>query len=158
MHSLKSRLSTLTAGCCLGFSLLVANTAKSHEVPPDCEDRFTGGGIISLTPSGGKGTFGAHGGIHNGEFWGGLNYVDHNTGLHVQGTQVTAYVVLDENCRRTTYTGTANGQAATIVVDICDNGEPGRNDLFRIQVSNGYTAGGNLSNGGNIQLHKPKCN
>jgi len=42
-------------------------------------------------------------------------------------------------------------------VRACDKGEPGRNDLFQIQLSNGYSAGGDLGGshpgGGNIQLH-----
>jgi hypothetical protein len=34
-----------------------------------------------------------------------------------------------------------------------DNGEPGKNDVFKISLSNGYSAGGTLLNG-NIQIHK----
>ena len=38
------------------------------------------------------------------------------------------------------------------MIDVADNGEPGRNDTFDIQLSNGYMAGG-FQSGGNIQLH-----
>jgi hypothetical protein len=43
-------------------------------------------------------------------------------------------------------------------VRLVDNGEPGRDDIFEITLSNGYHAAGDLggagSGGGNIQLHK----
>ncbi len=133
----------------------------TEEPPTLCDDRFTGGGFILGTPSGKKGTFGAHGGYLNGKLWGRMNYIDHDTRLHVKGTKITAYEVISENCRRATYTGTAGGQSVTIVLEVCDNGEPGRDDTLRIQVSSGYTASGDLGGpgkgGGNIQLHKPKC-
>jgi hypothetical protein len=45
-----------------------------------------------------------------------------------------------------------NGQAGDYVVDVEDNGEPGRADRFEITLSNGSTAEGMLK-GGNIQLH-----
>jgi len=38
------------------------------------------------------------------------------------------------------------------MVDVADNGEPGRDDTFSLKLSNGYTASGKLA-GGNIQLH-----
>ena len=38
------------------------------------------------------------------------------------------------------------------VVDVTDNGEPGREDRFSLRLSNGYFAVGTLA-GGNIQLH-----
>ncbi len=49
-----------------------------------------------------------------------------------------------------------NGSSGfTYKVDVADNGEPGKNlDIFKITLSNGYSAGKTLD-GGNIQLHKP---
>ena len=39
-------------------------------------------------------------------------------------------------------------------MDVCDNGEPGKNvDTFSISMSDGYIAGGTLG-GGNVQIHK----
>jgi hypothetical protein len=56
---------------------------------------------------------------------------------------------------------TMDGALGTALVQVTDNGEPGRNDLFSIRLSNGYNAGGDLGGfrkgGGNIQLHKPHC-
>ncbi len=128
--------------------------------PPQPCGFVTGGGWITGTPSGAKANFGVAGGIKNGAFWGHLNYIDHGTGMHVKATAVTNYQVdpTDANCRLIDYDVTIDGQAGIAHVRVCDNGEPGRNDIFQIQLSNGYSAGGDLGGthpgGGNIQLHK----
>ena len=126
---------------------------------PPC-DFVTGGGWIVGTPSGAKGNFGVAGGIKNGAFWGHLNYIDHGNGMHVKHTAVTGYAVdpNDPDCRIIDYNVTINGAPGTARVRVCDKGEPGRDDIFEIQLSNGYFAGGDLGGshpgGGNIQLHK----
>lgn len=127
--------------------------------PPPC-DFITGGGWITGTPSGAKGNFGVAGGVKNGAFWGHLNYIDHGNGMHVKATAVTGYEYdpANANCRYIDYNVTIDGQAGTARVHVCDNGEPGRNDIFEIRLSNGYAAGGDLGGnhpgGGNIQLHR----
>jgi hypothetical protein len=136
------------------------------EVPPvqpgECSDRFTAGGFIYV--NGNKANFGIQGGIQNGRLWGGINYIDHGTGMHVRGRTTTSYTVLDANCRQATYDVTIDGAPGTATVRACDNGEPGRDDTVEITLSNGYTAGagttlgGDGPGGGNVQLHKPKCN
>lgn len=127
--------------------------------PPECRDRVTGGGWIRLS-SGAKGTFSVQGGYQNGTLWGGLNYIDHGTKMHVKSRTPTSYTVVTAVCRRMTYDATINGQPGVATVKVCDNGEPGRDDIFEISLSNGYTAGGDLGGtqpgGGNIQLHKCK--
>ena len=128
--------------------------------PASCNDFVTGGGWITGTPSGAKGNFGVGGGIKDGAFWGHLNYIDHGNGMHVKATAVTGYAVdpNDPDCRIIDYNVTIDGNAGTARVRVCDKGEPGRNDIFQIQLSNGYFAGGDLGGshpgGGNIQLHK----
>lgn len=119
-------------------------------------DFVTGGGWITGTPSGAKGNFGVAGGIKNGDLWGHLTYIDHGpNGPRVKGTGVTAYVVVDATTRVIEGTAEINGQGGfTYQVHVSDNGEPGRNDTFAINLSNGYTASGRLE-GGNIQLHMP---
>ncbi len=139
-------------------------TCGSVSSPPPqtspCAGFLTGGGWITGTPSGAKANFGVAGGIKNGAFWGHLNYIDHGSGMHVKATAVTGYAVdpSNANCRIIDYTVTIDGQPGTARVRACDNGEPGRNDIFEIQLSNGYFAGGDLGGnrpgGGNIQLHK----
>ncbi len=124
------------------------------------EDFVTGGGWITGTPSGAKGTFGVAGGIKNGAFWGHLTYIDHGpNGPKVKGTGVTAYTAPDlkthPTLRHIEGTAEVNGQGGfTYAVDVADNGEPGRNDTFSLSLSNRYHASG-LLDGGNIQLHTP---
>jgi len=141
-----------SAGITCGSTGVVTTTAPC--------DFLTGGGWITGTPSGAKANFGVAGGIKNGAFWGHLNYIDHGNGMHVKATAVTGYAVdpNDADCRIIDYNVTIDGQAGTARVRACDKGEPGRNDIFQIQLSNGYFAGGDLGGsrpgGGNIQLHK----
>jgi hypothetical protein len=128
--------------------------------PAECDDFITGGGWI-LTTSGDKANFGIHGGIRNGSFWGGLNYIDHGTKMHVSSTATTAYLHLTEVGREIHFDVTIDGTPGKAVVKVYDNGEPGRRDSFDIQLSDGYHEGGTLAaphkGGGNIQLHKAHC-
>ena len=61
-------------------------------------DFLTGGGFI-IRDSGAKGNFGIQGGVKHGDWWGGVNYIDHGNGLHVQGREVTGYLFIDERTR-----------------------------------------------------------
>ena len=150
-------------GCLNGlFGFAQAGITCGEKPPPPESDcgKLTGGGWITGTPSGDKGTFGVSGGIRRGEFWGHLNYIDHGTGMHVRSTAVTGFTVdpTDADCRIITYDVLINDTAGTATVRACDKGEPGRNDIFEITLSTGYHAGGDLGGarpgGGNIQLHK----
>jgi hypothetical protein len=127
------------------------------KVCPQDKDFVTGGGWIS-TPSGSKATFGVAGGIKNGAFWGHLTYIDHGTGMKVKGTGVTVYngTGLSRHIEGTCEINGASG--FTYKIDVTDNGEPGRNDIFGIVLSNGYTQGPKTLDGGNIQLHLNGCN
>lgn len=120
--------------------------------PPCDKDFVTGGGWITGTPSGSRGTFAVAGGLKKNGFWGHLTYIDHGVRLKVKGTGVTSYTVLGPTTRRITGTCEINGMVGTYDVTVSDNGEPGRDDTFSIALSNGYSAAGNLI-GGNIQLH-----
>src|ERR1043166_4509161 len=81
-------------------------------------------------------------------------------GMHVQDTAVTGYAVdpNDPNCRIVDYDVTIDGQAGNARIRVCDFGDPGENDVFQIQLSNGYFAGGDLGGtqpgGGNVELHR----
>ncbi|MGZ3490259.1 MAG: post-COAP-1 domain-containing protein [Gemmatimonadaceae bacterium] len=128
-------------------------------------DRVTGGGWI-IGKSGGKANFAVSGGtdIKKSAFRGHLEYDDKggkrkSDDFEAKGTGVTAYTALDLVTRRIAGTAKVNGKAGfTYRVDVTDNGEPGRNDVFAISVWNAagtlvYSASGKLG-GGNIQLHK----
>lgn len=121
--------------------------------PPICDKDFvTGGGWITGTPSGVRGTFAVTGGLKKNGFWGHLTYIDHGARLKVKGTGVTSYAAVGPTTRRVTGTCEINGQPGTYEVTVSDDGEPGRDDTFSIMLSSGYVAAGNLE-GGNIQLH-----
>jgi hypothetical protein len=151
----------LVDGCMNGAIGTVHADITCGTLPPPPSDcgKLTGGGWI-VTPSGFKGPFGVSGGIRRGQFWGHLNYIDHSNGMHVKSTAVTGFKVdpSDSTCRIITYNVLIDGAAGTATVHACDKGEPGRDDIFDITLSNGYHAGGDLGGndpgGGNIQLHK----
>jgi hypothetical protein len=65
--------------------------AIAHEVPKPCDFTTGGGWILIPEESGNKANFGIVGGCKNGGFFGHVNYVDHNNGLHVSSTQITGY-------------------------------------------------------------------
>jgi hypothetical protein len=160
--------STFTGGSLIGRDLVTGATtmtgvtasACSPGTPPStCKDFVTGGGWITA-PDGEKGTFGVSGGMKKDKPWGHLTYVDHGSKgseneLSVKGTGVTSYTVVDSTTRHIEGTAEINDKAGTYQVDVTDNGEPGRDDTFSIQLSTGYSASGKLA-GGNIQVHK-KC-
>lgn len=139
---------------------IYAGITTTGNPPPPSGDgcgKVTGGGWIS-TASGAKGTFGVSGGIRRGAYWGHLTYQDHGTGMKVQSTAVTGFEETGPTSRVIRYAVTINGAPGTATVRVVDNGEPGRNDIFEITLSTGYTAGGSLGGsrpgGGNIQVHK----
>ncbi|RPI04387.1 MAG: DUF3494 domain-containing protein [Ignavibacteriae bacterium] len=142
-----------------------AGSGGTTPPPKPCRDFVTGGGWIKADTDhnshkkhdDNKATFGVSGGIKNGKFWGQLSYNDHSkNGIKVKSTNVTAYIVIDPVTRQIEGIARVNGKGAyTYTVVVVDNGEPGRNDIFSLELSNGYSASGTL-NGGNIQLHT-KC-
>ncbi len=119
-------------------------------------DATTGGGWITLTPGGGKGTFGVVGAFRpDGTLAGHLTYIDHDISLTVQSTGMTNFV---PGCTsQIDGTATANSTPVTFNVTVMDQGEPGTADTFSIDVPElGYTQSGTLG-GGNIQVHRLHC-
>jgi len=132
----------------------------STKPPKPCKDFVTGGGWIEGNSGGhhknDKATFGVSGGIKNGKYWGQLSFNDHN-GTSVKSTSVTAYTYINATTRRIDGLAKVNGHGSYVyTVVVTDNGEPGRDDHFILNVNiDGvrYHAEGDLI-GGNIQLHK----
>jgi hypothetical protein len=143
--------------------VVVASAHADITCPPPGQVSCTGGDFVTgggwIEPAGSRDNFAVAGGIKNGSNWGHLEYHDHAAnGPSVHGTGVTLYTPTGLNSRHIEGTAEVNGQPGyTYAVDVTDNGSPGHNDLFRLQLSNGYTTGQTASNlgGGNIQLHKP---
>ena len=105
----------------------------------------------------GKGTFGVTAKANaSGEPSGNVTYQDHGLlARTVKSTAVTS-VTLTQGGTCATILGNAkvnNTTDAGFQVDVCDNGEPGKDtDTFSIVMSDGYTASGKLG-GGNVQIH-----
>jgi hypothetical protein len=134
------------------------------KVPSPCD--FTTSGGFVLTDAGREANFGAHGGCKNGAFWGHVNYVDHNTGYHVDSIAITGYLTpspgsnVRDICGMATTNNPSDGQPVLFRIRLIDNGEPGTADQFGIRLSTGYSVTTRLLNagshgGGNIQLHDP---
>ena len=160
---------SIVAAVLVAAALTAVPTPQAQKT--ECEDRITSGGWI--VTDFGTANFNAGGGLHQGEFWGQLNYVDRESGLHVKAKDVVAYCRCPgrEECRRITYTNaTVNGVEVPVVhVEVCDTGEPGIADTFGICIpaseafptaycQEGVLGGDDKPSGGNIQLHKQTGN
>ena len=135
------------------------------EVPSPC-DFTTGGGFILIAPgtafnaaglpeSDQKANFGLVGGCKNGGFFGHVNYVDHNNGLHVSSDSITGYVNPCPGCSppeannardicgtadvsiRGSFIGTFNFRVRTI--DAEQQSSPPPKDKFGIELQNQST-------------------
>jgi hypothetical protein len=124
-------------------------------VPTSTESvKVNGGGFITLT-TGGNGSFGIVGMVSKTDLASGnVEYQDHDAGLNIKSSTITAVVVTGTHARMFGK-ATVNGAGSfDFVVDVDDFGEPGAGvDKFQIQLSNGYAAGVGLLSGGNIQVH-----
>ena len=166
--STTKRLSLLAAATLGALALAAPITARAHYVQAPC-DFVTAGGFV-FKDNGERANFGAHGGCKHGEFWGHVNYVDHENQFHLNSTRITGYLFdpATPNSRDICGFGRINDQEQEVMfrVRLVDNGEPGRADTFGITIDNWYTSGERfykvssrlLANGGkgggNVQLHK----
>lgn len=131
---------------------------------PNCgsaKDFVTGGGWIIPPNATDRANFGVGGGTLGQPGWGHLEYIDHNTGVKVHGTGVTAYTAPTPTTRHIEGSADYNGQPANYKVDVGDNDDatPPEPDSFAIQVLDLsgtplYGASGTLG-GGEIQIHSP---
>ena len=133
--------------------------------------KVTYGGWIT-TAAGDKATFGGNA----NEIKGSLEFQDHgpatDMNVHSKGvtsgicfdgdvsvsvSSVSRFAAADETFAYATITGVAtiDGQGAyEYTLELADAGEPGRADLFRLTLSNGYDTGEQPLLGGNVQIHK----
>jgi len=127
--------------------------------------KVTGGGwILRCTTY--KCTFGFNAEeLEDGTLRGNVEYVDHEHGYpHVHGYDITALRITDHEawidgiCRLN-----GDNTPREFWVHVHDEGEPGKHDVFRIEIpSIGYDSGheelgfpGDRGGGGNIQIHRP---
>ena len=158
---------------------------RGGEVTPQCgypgcneqpHDFVTGGGWFDPANSApqndqpGRVNFGFNAGPRPGNprIKGQLNAINHETGQHLQGTNVDTYFVWPndpDNCRSFAGDARLDGASGRYQAWVCDYGEPGRNDRFAVMawVGDAFVywdnydgtpapEGGDLD-GGNIQLH-----
>jgi hypothetical protein len=140
--------------------------------PPECSGApnfVTGGGWVPSVVSGDKANFAVAG--KNGSDWGHLTFIDHGKSLKFKATSLnpTQTVVGTKNAT-IVGAGLVSGDpnAHAFVVNVTDNGEPGRNsDLFVLTIFNttdqskgtlfqSYVPAGAAAaplGGGNIQIH-----
>ncbi|HUE86886.1 MAG TPA: ice-binding family protein [Vicinamibacterales bacterium] len=140
----------------------VAACSFGEVVPAHAPIKVTGGGQIALngpTPASAA-TYGFNATPAGEGATGHLNYLNHVSGLHVDGTVTDADVVTlnpDGSPKMVRFSGTClNGPTCTFSVTVEDNGEPPFNDRFGIAVvgsgTDETTADRRIRNG-NIQFH-----
>lgn len=145
---------------CTAWALLTLE--KITPLMPMTPGKVTGGGqIIAPVQTGGKkvdkASFGFNVMYREGDPApkGELEYIDHATKMNVHAHDMTRLVVSNDKTQAWFEgTCTIDGVSGyTFEAYVEDNNEPGKNDVFEITLSTGYTAGGELLSG-NIQIHK----
>jgi hypothetical protein len=129
-----------------------------------CAPKVTGGGQIpvpspdsnnQLATGTGRATFGFNSqpekGCTDGAAKGHFNYVNHVTGLHVNGKVLNSQLVAPNTVR---FTGEC-GTGCTFTVTVQDNGEPGTLDTFGLSVTGtkNEVRSQRIISRGNIQFH-----
>lgn len=153
------------AAAALGISTPMQ--AQAHMVQAPC-DFITSGGFV-FKDNGAMANFSADGGCKKQDFWGSVNYVDHEHNFHLKSTQITGYLFdpANANSRDICGKGRVNDSASEVSfrIHLEDNGEPGTSDKFGIVIDNWnaptrfyVVSSRKLANGqgggGNVQLHK----
>ena len=172
---------TLTTGANVSGSALAltgAVTMDTNQVsvcagpggtfPPAGAIKVTGGGQIPVPdPDSADPTAGGTGSASFGfnarpdEQGGHFNYVNHVTGLHVNGPVTDLQVIAinpDGSPKTVRFSGTCDGSgpACSFSVTVEDHGEPGRNDQLGIAVTGAVSEvrSRRIISRGNIQFHK----
>jgi len=93
-----------------------------------------------------------------------FNYVNHVTGLHVNGPVDNVVVIAtnaDGSPKTVRFSGTCDGNlpACSFSVTVEDHGEPGTSDQFGIAVTGALSEfrSQRVISRGNIQFHKSRC-
>jgi hypothetical protein len=121
--------------------------------------KVTGGGQIQVPDptSPGTATFGFNAGTGGGGLRGHFNYVNHVTGLHVDGPVNNIVVIAfnpDGSPKTVLFSGTC-GVGCAFAVTVEDHGEPGTSDQFGVTVTGAVSEvrSQRVISNGNIQFH-----
>lgn len=138
------------------------DATKTIVLPASTEScKVTYGGRITAN-NGDKATFGGNAQVTGGAPKGQEEYQDHGPAQarNVHSIDVDAVVCSADKADKKSASifgdATVNGSGSVKYrIDLKDNGEPGRNDTYRIRTSDGYDSGEQtLEAGGNVQIHK----
>jgi Bacterial Ig-like domain (group 1) len=129
--------------------------SKTWVIPPPTEGcKVTGGGRITAA-NGDKATFG--GNANGSGPSGNEEYQDHGPAMdiNVHSIEIQSVVCSADGTMASIFgTATVNGSGSfDFRIDVQDLGEPGRDDRYRIRLSNGYDSGDQQLRSGNIQIH-----
>jgi hypothetical protein len=122
---------------------------------PGCEIKITNGGWI-IAMNGDRASFGGNAKADaDGNVTGNEEYQDHGPAqpMNLHGNVL---VIVCNSATSATIFGeaTIDGSGSHIYrIDVQDNGEPGRNDRYRLRV-NAYDSGDQQLRGGNVQIHQ----
>jgi hypothetical protein len=128
-------------------------TWVAPESPAEC--KVTGGGHIT-TASGSRATFGGVAYSINGVVRGSEAYVDHGPDSRLKVLSMNVLEVVCRSATEATVFGEAWVNGARRVyyrLVLRDRDEPGTHDTYSIVLSDGYTSGEQVLEGGNIQIH-----
>ena len=127
--------------------------------PPDKSTsgcKITDGGRI-VASNGDKATFGATArALSEDVAEGQQQYRDHGPASSFSFHSIRVETVICDGDKATILgQGRVNGEGSfDFRIDVTDSGEPGREDRYRIRISNGYDSGDQRLEGGNVQMHR----
>jgi hypothetical protein len=134
----------------------IASATKTWVAPEStAECKVTGGGHIT-TASGSRATFGGVAYSDKGVARGIEAYVDHGRDPWIKVLSMNVLKVVCRSATEATVFGEAwvNGERRVYYrLDLKDREEPGTDDTYSIVLSDGYTSGEQVLEGGNIQIH-----
>jgi hypothetical protein len=120
-------------------------------IPPSV-GKVTGGGKINVT--GGTATFGfvVQRNSTSSPIEGSVQFVNHVSGSKLKSVSFDTFIIAGNT---STFGGTCtlDGAPCTFMVNITDNGEPGRDDVLTIMI-NGGTPDGGVLRSGNVKIHQ----
>lgn len=148
----------------VAFGIATPATVSAHWVQAPC-DFITAGGYVKKD-DGQHANYGVHGGCKHGNFWGHLNFEDHELKYHITSTEITGYLFDPDRPNTRDICGWARtnmNETVRFRVSLTDNGEPGTSDTFGLIIDRAgtphtgdrfYRVSTRTVSGGNIQLHK----
>jgi hypothetical protein len=138
----------LATGGWTGFADLLLASAELYD--PGIIAATTVNGRGTINTDSGRGSFNFHATESSGRPTGTLAFSDAGGGISIPKAKVRSLTITGNSAEVSGTADLGGGNRVTFDVNITDNGD-GTSDTFSISLSNGYTAGGNLTRG-DIQI------